>query len=88
MREAARCIAWTLAIGACALAFALFASGGLEQADGPGAWLLLAVYAPYYALVHARLNWPEAAFIVAVFAAQFLWFFLGVVAVRRLMRRR
>jgi hypothetical protein len=88
VREAARCIAWTLAIGACALAFALFGSGGLEQAEGPAAWLLLAVYAPYYALVHARLAWPDAALMVAVFAAQFLWFLLGVVAVRRLLRRR
>ena len=88
MREAARCIAWTLAIGACAMAFALFASGGLEQAEGPGAWGLLFVYAPYYALVHARLHWPEAALMVAVFATQFLWFLLGVVAVRRVLRRR
>jgi hypothetical protein len=88
VRDAARSIAWTLAIGACALAFALFASGGLEQAEGPGAWLLLVAYAPYYGLVHARLHWPDTALVVAVVVAQFLWFFIGVVAVRRFVRRR
>ena len=86
MREAARCIAWALLVGALALGFALFASGGLQHADGPGAWLLFVVYAPYYLLVHARLPWPDAVFVLAAFAAQFLWFLLGVAIVRRAAR--
>ena len=86
MREAGRCIAWALLVGALALAFALFAPGGLQQADGPLAWLLFVLFAPYYLLLHARMPWPDAAFPVAVFAAQLIWFVAGVAAVRRAAR--
>ena len=83
MRETGRCIAWALPVAAVALAFALFAPGGLQQADGPGAWLLFVVFAPYYLLLHARMPWPEAAFLIAVFAAQFAWFVAAVALARR-----
>ncbi|MEJ6024211.1 hypothetical protein [Ramlibacter sp. PS4R-6] len=83
MREAIRCLAWAFALGAGALAFALFAGAGLEHSDGPFAWLLVVVYAPYYALVHVfgdRGEWP---FRIAVFVAQAVWFFALVALVRR-----
>ena len=86
MRELARSTAWALLAGAIALVFALFAGGGLQHADGPGAWLLFVVYAPYYLLVHARAQWPGAPFLPAVFAAQFLWFLAAVLLVRRAAR--
>ena len=86
MREAARSTAWALLAGALALVFALFAGGGLQSADGPGAWVLFVVYAPYYLMVHARPHWPGASFPIAVFAAQFLWFLAAVVLVRRAAR--
>lgn len=86
MREFARCIAWALLAGAPALGFALFAGGGLQQADGPAAWVLFIVYAPYYLLVHARAGWPDAVFLAAVFAAQFLWFLAAAALVRRALR--
>ena len=86
MRETGRCIAWALLVGALSLAFALFAPGGLQQADGPGAWLLFAVYAPYYLLLHARMPGPDAALLAAVFAAQFGWFVAAVALARRALR--
>ena len=86
MRDLARSIAWAFLAGALALLFALFAGGGLQHADGPGAWLLFVVYAPYYLLVHARAWGPGAAFLIAVVVAQFLWFLVLVTAIRRFGR--
>ena len=86
MRETGRCIAWALLVGAVALGFALFAPGGLQQADGPGAWLLFVVFAPYYLLLHAGVAWPQTAFLIAVFAAQFAWFVAAVAVARRALR--
>ena len=86
MREAARCLAWAFALGAAALAFALFAGGGLEHSEAPFAWALFAVYAPYYALLHAFGHRPDLPFLIAVFAAQFAWFFALVVIARRAAR--
>jgi hypothetical protein len=92
MRELARCISWTLAVGAVALLVAMFTSVGIAQSDGPLAWLVFAVYSPFYLVSHvlgpdpsqARLN---ALFIPSAFAAQFLYFFVFVAASRYLSRK-
>jgi hypothetical protein len=86
VREAARCLAWAFALGAGALAFALFADGGLEHSDGPLAWLLFVVYAPFYALVHAFGHRPDLPFLIGAFAAQFAWFLAVVVVARSVAR--
>lgn len=86
MREARRCLAWALALGTPALAFALFAGAGLAQLEGPVAWMLFAVYAPYYGLVHALGDRPDAPFWVGVFVAQTAWFLALVALARRAAR--
>ena len=83
MRELARCIAWTIGLGAPALLVAAFASTGLAQADGVGAWLVFLVYSPFYLLGHAfspdsNHSLPDSAFDAVVFAAQFAYFFVIV----------
>jgi len=93
MRELARCIAWTLALGAAALLLAAFAGAGLAQADGVWAWAVMLVYSPSYLLGHWWGNGqPPAtvlsAFDAAVFGAQFLYFFLITGGVRYLHRKR
>jgi hypothetical protein len=85
MRETARCIAWTLALGALALLFAMFGGSGLEHADGPRAWLLFIVYAPYYLLMD-RAGLPDALLAGAVFLAQFAYFLAAVAFLRSLAR--
>jgi hypothetical protein len=86
MREFARCIAWTLALGTVALLFAMF-GGGLEHADGPHAWILFSIYAPFYVLGHGLAPyWPEPLVLVAAFLAQFAYL-LAVVALMRLLAR-
>jgi hypothetical protein len=87
MREFARCIAWTLALGTAALLFAMFGGGGLEHADGPQAWVLFSIYAPYYLLDHGTApHWPGPLVMVAAFLAQFAYFLAAVAIVRSLAR--
>jgi hypothetical protein len=93
MREFARCLAWALAVGAVALLLAVFAGRGLAQADGALAWLVLAIYAPFYFLGHAfsggsASGLTEASLDAAVFAAQFAYFLFFVFALRYAWRRR
>jgi len=93
MRELARCIVWAIALGAPALLVAAFASMGLAQADGLAAWVVFLVYSPFYLLGHAFSAdsgdpLPATAFEAAVFAAQFLYFFVIVAVVRYLYRKR
>jgi hypothetical protein len=87
MREFARCIAWTLALGTLALLFAMFGGSGLEHADGPRAWVLFSIYGPYYLLDHGTSpHWPEPLVLVAALLAQFSYFLVAVAIVRSLAR--
>ena len=86
MRELARCLVWTLALGAVALLLALFHGVGLAHADGPWAWVLLLVFWPHYLLAAVRGAGPGPANAPALFAAQFVYFLAVVFAVRRLRR--
>lgn len=93
MRELTRCIMWAIALGAPALLLAALAGVGLAQVDGPWAWVVFLVYAPFYLLGHAfspesSNALPDSAFEAAVFAAQFFYFLAIVWGVRFLRRRR
>jgi len=87
VREFARCIAWTLGLGTLALLFALFGGSGLDHADGPRAWVLFSIYAPYYLLGHGTgPQWPQPLVLLAALLAQFAYFLAGVALVRFVAR--
>jgi hypothetical protein len=82
-----------MGVGAAALLLAAFAGRGLAQADGVSAWAVFLIYSPFYLLGHvfgadhshsAGLSRWDAA----VFASQFLYFFVLTAAVRYLYRKR
>ncbi|AMO24230.1 hypothetical protein GCM10027034_15680 [Ramlibacter solisilvae] len=87
MRELARCLAWTLALGALALLLAMLPGAGLEHADGPWAWGLLLAFWPHYLLGPGQGAGSGALHVAAIFGAQFAWFLAVVAAMRRLRRR-
>jgi hypothetical protein len=86
MRELARCLAWTLALGALALLVAMFHGAGLAHTDGPWAWFLLLLFWPHYLLGYGHDASPQSLYLPVVFAAQSGYFLTLVAAVRRLRR--
>ncbi len=88
MREFTRCLAWALALGMAALLFAVFGSAGLEHVEGPGAWLILVAYMPFYVFAHGVGSQPGALMMTVVVLAEFVYILAVVAVVRRLARRR
>ena len=93
MRELTRCIAWTLGLGALLLLAAVMTGVGLAQMDGALAWLVFAMYAPFYLLGHTlgtqlSDSVHDPLFLAAAMAAQFMYVLFIVACVRAFARAR
>jgi hypothetical protein len=93
MRELTRCIAWTLGLGALALAIAAAANLDLAHTEGARSWIVFVAYAPFYLLVHVFNTDPadwlaDTGFLAAALAGQFAYYLAVVAVIRWLWRRK